>query len=233
MSTRLLNEWIAGPASALYRYHTARTELKKVRAVTCALTDRHLGNLRAFEDRVALIRSFPTGGCVAEVGVADGRFSAQILQHSGPECLYLVDFWRTGRRAHGYFPGFHKWGAAEEGDYDAVRQSFAEEITAGRVRLLRGCSWEQLALVPDGCLNWVYLDAAHDFDSVVRDLNAVLPKLRPGGIVAGHDWVRWGRFGYRCGVVEAVTSFCVTNDFELIGLTFETGYPPSFAIRSL
>jgi hypothetical protein len=34
-------------------------------------------------------------------------------------------------------------------------------------------------------------------------------------------------------VVEAVTSFCVTNDFELIGLTFETGYPPSFAIRSL
>jgi predicted O-methyltransferase YrrM len=68
-----------------------------------------------------------------------------------------------------------------------VRQSFAEEITAGRVRLLRGCSWEQLALVPDGGLNWVYLDAAHDFDSVVRDLNAVLPKLRPGGIVAGHD----------------------------------------------
>jgi hypothetical protein len=233
MPTRLLNEWIAGPALALYRYHTARTELKKVRAVNCAFTDRHLRNLRGFTDRVELIRSFPTGGCAAEIGVADGRFSVQILQHASPERLYLIDYWRSGRRAHGYFPGFHKRGQTARGDYEVVQQSFAEEISAGHVHLLRGCSWEQLALIPDGSLNWVYLDAAHDFDSVVRDLNAVRPKLRPGGIVAGHDWVRWGRFGYRGGVVEAVTSFCVTNDFELIGLTFETGYPPSFAIRSL
>ena len=34
-----------------------------------------------------------------------------------------------------------------------------------------------------------YVDARHDFKGVWEDLVAYWPKLRPGGIMAGHDYV--------------------------------------------
>jgi predicted O-methyltransferase YrrM len=35
----------------------------------------------------------------------------------------------------------------------------------------------------------VYIDARHDYCSVTEDLELYWPKLRPGGIVAGHDYM--------------------------------------------
>jgi hypothetical protein len=123
-------------------------------------------------------------------------------------------------------PGFRRGPS----DFEIVTSAFEAET---RVQLMRGMSWDQLALLEDGSLDWVYLDAGHDFDSVTRDLAAVLPKLRAGGIIAGHDFVRWGSHGFRGGVVEAVVRFCVREDFGLVGFTFEANYPPSYAIRHL
>ena len=40
----------------------------------------------------------------------------------------------------------------------------------------------------DQTLDFVYVDAAHDSDSVNRDLAAWWPKVRPGGLMAGHDY---------------------------------------------
>jgi hypothetical protein len=35
----------------------------------------------------------------------------------------------------------------------------------------------------------VYLDARHDFRSVSEDIRIWWPKVRPGGILAGHDYL--------------------------------------------
>ncbi len=40
----------------------------------------------------------------------------------------------------------------------------------------------------DGSLDLVYIDAEHDYDSVVSDISAWLPKIRKGGWIAGHDY---------------------------------------------
>jgi hypothetical protein len=222
--------WLLGPAQAAWRYRWSLRETEKIR-IHPQLNERHLSRLRAFPTRIDLISSLPKHGTVAEVGVASGSFSKHILDIAQPDRLLLIDIWKPGRRAHGR----SRVGAAPVGvdDIEKVRTTFAAEIARRRVELLRGISWEMLATLDDGVLDWVYLDAAHDFDSITHDLAAVLPKLRPGGIIAGHDYVRWGRFGYRCGVIEAVANVCVHNDYALIGLTFEANYPPSYAIAPL
>merc|ERR1712061_735008 len=42
----------------------------------------------------------------------------------------------------------------------------------------------------DGSLDFVYLDARHDRQGVLEDLSAYWPKLRAGGVIAGHDYTQ-------------------------------------------
>jgi cephalosporin hydroxylase len=79
-----------------------------------------------------------------------------------------------------------------------------------RVTVLRGLSVEMAAQIPDNSLGLVYLDAGHDYDSVMADLNAYYPKLVKGGIMAGHDYLNTAY-----GVKQAVTDFAAKHGFEV------------------
>jgi len=55
------------------------------------------------------------------------------------------------------------------------------------------------------------VDAAHEYDSVRRDLDAWLPKMKPGGLVIGHDYTAKNpgvvrafdeRFGGKCEAIK-------------------------------
>lgn len=48
---------------------------------------------------------------------------------------------------------------------------------------------EAAELIPDGSLDFVYVDARHDYCGCLKDLETYWPKLRPGGLMAGHDYV--------------------------------------------
>ena len=41
----------------------------------------------------------------------------------------------------------------------------------------------------DDFFNFIYIDAGHDYASVSADLQAWWPKLKPGGLFAGHDYL--------------------------------------------
>lgn len=55
------------------------------------------------------------------------------------------------------------------------------------VTLAIGDSFNVAKLFPDQYLTFVFLDACHDYYSFKRDLQAWLPKVRPGGMIAGDD----------------------------------------------
>ena len=233
---RWLSPYVLGPALAAARFYQAQTEIKRVRNVDDALEYKHLQNLKAFENREEMIKSFPKDAVVAEIGVASGDFASIILREAMPKKLYLIDIWRKGANASGLGAKIAPKARKKSGKIDAfdvVLTKFAEEIESGRVEICHGSSLLMLDQLPDKSLDWVYLDARHDFRSVRADLEAILPKLRTDGIIAGHDYIRWGRFGYRGGVVEAVHEFCKIHNFELAALSFDSHYPPSYAIRSV
>ena len=75
-------------------------------------------------------------------------------------------------------------------------------------------------------------DTDHSYAVTREELQAYKGKIKPGGIIAGHDYIQgnWGEI-LRYGVIEAVHEFCVQEDWELIFQTMEMSNSPSFEIR--
>lgn len=72
------------------------------------------------------------------------------------------------------------------------RRTLEECGVEGLVRPIKSDSTEAAALFDDRSLDFVFIDADHSYEAVKRDLLAWLPKVRPGGIIGGHDYPRPG-----------------------------------------
>lgn len=151
----------------------------------------------------------------AEVGVAAGVFSYELLTW-GIKHLYCVDLWA-------FHPDLKGMSQEPQWEHD-VRFEQAKELMKGfdNVTFLKGLSSEMVKLIPDESLGFVYLDACHFYDTVKQDLEIWLPKLVPGGIMAGHDYLN---AGYQ--VKEAVNDFC-SGKFKVSAIPEERPEQASF-----
>lgn len=120
---------------------------------------------------------------VAEIGVERGHFSKVLLDALPETHMLCVDAW-------GAYAGYreHVSQAKLDGFYDETRQRLA--VYGDRALIRRYTSLRAAAEVPDGLLDGVYIDANHTLPHVIADLAAWVPKVRPGGIIAGHDFGR-------------------------------------------
>lgn len=57
-----------------------------------------------------------------------------------------------------------------------------------RARLLEGSTHDIKAQIPNGSLDFVFVDAGHSYNAVRQDLADWWPKVRPGGWFGGHDY---------------------------------------------
>lgn len=136
-------------------------------------------------NRHTLARLFYLLGCArgVEVGVERALFSEVLLAENPLLHLTCVDAWQAYR---GYRDHVNQ--AKLERFYLEAQERLSP--FGSRVAFVRAFSVEAAAAFEDGSLDFVYLDAAHDFASVAADLRAWAPKVRPGGIVAGHDYLK-------------------------------------------
>lgn len=151
-------------------------------------------------------------GIGAEIGVKHGQFSEYLLSHWRGRLLYSVDPWR-------------EFGREEYKDEDNVPQREQDrnyEITRNRLarfgersEILRMTSDEAARRIPDHALDFVYLDARHDYASVKEDIGLWFPKIKPGGVLAGHDYLE-GKIGDTVfGVKPAVDEFASAKGLRL------------------
>jgi len=78
-----------------------------------------------------------------------------------------------------------------------------------KIKLIHGTSAKIAGKLPDGVFDFVYVDAAHDYDSVKDDLNLWSKKVKPGGFICGHDY--WASGAAWPGVKSAVDEFIAQN----------------------
>jgi hypothetical protein len=116
----------------------------------------------------------------AEIGVERGVFSEILCQSIPGLKLLAVDMWapKAGYREHVT--------AAELARFEMETR---KRLARYGAHVIKGLSTDVAKTVPDGSLDFVYIDADHDYDSVYTDLAAWVPKVkRHHGIVAGHDY---------------------------------------------
>ena len=168
-------------------------------------------------NRIDLISKMKKKAIIAEIGVEYGNLSKKILEISKPEKLHLIDLWPSNQKANRQYIEMH----------------FNQEIKNKTILLHQGLSWDMLENFPDNTFDWVYIDAGHDFDSVLKDLEVCKNKVKKNGYICGHDYVRWSGKGlYRFGVVEAVNVFCNRNNYEMLYLSNEKNRHLSFALKA-
>ena len=132
----------------------------------------------------------PLIGC--EVGIFEGEHAREMFANFPYLFMYLVD----------------------SGDY--MRQFRASILIKNlqdfgtRARFLNMTSLEAVNLVPDGRLDFIYIDGDHSEKGATDDIIAWYPKVKVGGVIGGHDY-----FSGHPGVMAAVTKFAKNNGIEI------------------
>lgn len=142
----------------------------------------------------------------AEIGVAESRFSKELLDN-GMEFLYLVDIWENIPFIEGCASFADEW---HDENYRKVMAQFGEDE---RVCILKGFSHKMAKFVEDGTLSLVYIDADHTYQGCKADINIWWPKLRSGGIMAFHDYGN-PDYGVKRAIIEFVKGEVNVNVIE-------------------
>ena len=100
----------------------------------------------------------------AEIGVRTGRTSFCLLDNNPQLSMYAVDM------------------DVSQFYNNNIQLKYRERLIA-----LEGISWEMANQIPDKSLDFVFVDAGHGYKSVIRDLDAWMPKLKSTGWLIGHD----------------------------------------------
>jgi hypothetical protein len=122
---------------------------------------------------------------VLELGVWRGDFAAHILANCPSiKRYYLLDPWRP-------LPEWNKPFNASTAVFDDAYCATldATRFAADRVTVLRGTTIEAIGQIPDGSLDFAYIDGDHTLRGIAIDLINTYPKLREGGWLAGDDFV--------------------------------------------
>lgn len=148
----------------------------------------------------------------AEIGVFAGDLSERLLAARPDVTLHLVDSW-----------GDYEPTLAESGDYhaslsDTQQESYfrrtRERVSAfnGRAPIHRSKSVDAAQQIK-APLDFVFIDADHSYEGCRADIEAWSKKVRPGGLLSGHDYdnVEYPKWG----VKRAVDEYVAANKLKL------------------
>jgi hypothetical protein len=125
-----------------------------------------------------------------EIGCDRGGMSNAIVEIMKPSIFYMVDPWdEVDNRRN----GLRNSKAMRERYEEAMEQPNIKDNPV--VKVLKMKSVEAFEHIPDESLDWVFIDGDHTYFGTRDDLEGVLPKMKPDGIIFGDDYVWMNTYG--------------------------------------
>lgn len=143
-----------------------------------------------------VIQDFPPNGTWVELGSWTGRSAAycvvELLNRGWHGRFACVDSWHGGQEL------------AQNPNLANIRDTFAQNVAPiqQHIEVMECMSWDAAQQFQDNSVDFCYVDAGHDYESVSRDLAAWWPRIRSGSWFAGDDYTK----GYP-GLQQAVWDF--------------------------
>jgi len=135
-----------------------------------------------FLNRMIAEHGFKLG---AEIGTGKGKTGMEILEANPKLRLYQIAFYpNEGDFTDNYmYPGFHD-------STLRARMLWQRRISRfrDRVIILAMPSHEAAPNVKDESLDFIFIDADHSYEHCKQDIELWSPKVRPGGMISGHDY---------------------------------------------
>jgi hypothetical protein len=143
---------------------------------------------------------FNTG---VEIGVEEGAYSEALCRKNPNLKLWCVDPWKAygGYRDH-----------VSQSKLEAFYNFTVERMKKYNCEIIRKFSMEAVQDFANDSLDFVYIDGNHNFLNVTRDIHEWSKKVKLGGIISGHDYVRHRR-PTEIHVVQVVNGY--TDAYEI------------------
>jgi len=138
----------------------------------------------------------------AEIGVKKGYYSKILCLYNPELKLYSIDPWMETDEYRDY----------TQDKMERYYEESKRRLESVNCELIRKKSLDAVKDFDDNSLDFVYIDGDHRYKSVIDDLTEWSRKVKPNGIIAGHDW---GLYPARnCDVEKAVPEFIKTHSIN-------------------
>ena len=131
-----------------------------------------------------MVDSLPDNGCFAEVGSLLGKGLCSVADIIIKKNLKVISI--------DLFNDFHD--KIFDKHFPNQLENFKNNIKKfgiyNHVQIKQGSSIDISNQIENSSLDLVYIDADHEYESIKEDLLAWYPKVKPGGVLAGHD-IEW------------------------------------------
>jgi hypothetical protein len=156
-------------------------------------------------DGASLNATFVEVGCW--LGKSTAYCAGRIRERGKAITFYAVDTWLGSPNEPAMVEAVARAGGSV---YELFRANMEAAGVMETIRTLRLPSVAAATLFANGSVDFVFIDADHTSEAVQADIAAWRPKIRSGGILAGHDWNTYS------SVQQAVTAM-LGRDFSVEG----------------
>lgn len=168
------------------------------------------------EDRFEMAKLF--SGIGVEIGVADGTYSGHIMFLGKVEIMSGVDPYIRHRGYVDY---------TKESTFNELRTKAHQRLGKyPNYKFIEDFSINAANHFLDNSLDFVYIDGDHSYKGVMEDITTWLPKVKPGGIIAGDDYIRSDRDKKYYDVINAVDDYVEQHNIPWLYL-FTKGRNPT------
>jgi hypothetical protein len=135
-----------------------------------------------------MVKRFPDGSHFVEIGAWKGKSSSymavEIINSNKQIKFDCIDIWTDESLDNSGYDHNHNTSS------DFFYNMFLENIKPVRhiINPIKASSWQKAEDYPDKSIDFIFIDGDHTYDGVKKDLAAWYPKMKIGGVFAGHDY---------------------------------------------